>query len=587
MRLRVHSIRFVLVAILVMMQNSQSKAALPYSGEIQIQPIYVNSYQSDLLRPGPYLSSVTAKFNQDLAVARSVFNQIGITLNVQPLRVDAIEISAPSFNLRNVIPGVPLLWSVSDAEQLVQEDPFKPYYKGAHVVPIYILPDYDTLGSGNLVGRTFPPEGNSYFDPLVSPGVIVDYHATPSTLAHEIGHFLLDGASFAPAVAADPERTHLSDPHSLMSGINRLDSTDPRRYGPGGDLGQIGFEPMVVPDGASNRPTNQVGAMHHRGANSLYLRHNGNNSGNVLPLISSTTDKVGEHTRAIGGYLTLPLRIEQPVAGELRVTSTVPNDPTNGQVLPYTVQQSFRRAAANMLEVTYQLDFADPYSFTFQGGTAGEFTLRGTFTPNSPVDPMYREFITGPATLKDARVCVDALCNAGQSISPSAFVDTSFANATRLGVVYDLKFLNSSIVNAESLKWTIQVPTQFGPLYFAGDFNTDTSVDTADFITWRKGLSGQYSAADYNFWRANFGKSPLATAGGFSQLGVALPEPSTLMLLSVLIVLPWCSKSCQLADSRALAGGVFRLDSTARVRPVSGVGHDAAARSRHSTTGKS
>src|SRR4029079_18640858 len=41
------------------------------------------------------------------------------------------------------------------------------------------------------------------------------------------------------------------------------------------------------------------------------------------------------------------------------------------------------------------------------------------------------------------------------------------------------------------------------PLYAVpGDFNVDTRINLADFVSWRKGLGTTYTATDYNVWRA-------------------------------------------------------------------------------------
>jgi hypothetical protein len=59
-----------------------------------------------------------------------------------------------------------------------------------------------------------------------------------------------------------------------------------------------------------------------------------------------------------------------------------------------------------------------------------------------------------------------------------------------------------------------------------GDFNQDGKVDAADYVVWRKTDGMQ---AEYNLWRANFGR----TSGSGSSLGssAAVPEPGTLGLL--------------------------------------------------------
>jgi hypothetical protein len=38
-----------------------------------------------------------------------------------------------------------------------------------------------------------------------------------------------------------------------------------------------------------------------------------------------------------------------------------------------------------------------------------------------------------------------------------------------------------------------------------GNFNGDSSVDAADYVTWREGLGTEYSQADYGVWKSNFG----------------------------------------------------------------------------------
>jgi hypothetical protein len=66
-----------------------------------------------------------------------------------------------------------------------------------------------------------------------------------------------------------------------------------------------------------------------------------------------------------------------------------------------------------------------------------------------------------------------------------------------------------------------------------GDFNTDGTVDAADYIVWRNGLGSTYTQADYNIWRANFGRS----ASGAVVIGLKgneslanVPEPARVAL---------------------------------------------------------
>jgi len=53
-------------------------------------------------------------------------------------------------------------------------------------------------------------------------------------------------------------------------------------------------------------------------------------------------------------------------------------------------------------------------------------------------------------------------------------------------------------------------------------------VDAADYVVWRNGLDVSYTQADYDVWRANFGR----TAGsGTSNNEAAVPEPCPLVWL--------------------------------------------------------
>jgi len=78
-------------------------------------------------------------------------------------------------------------------------------------------------------------------------------------------------------------------------------------------------------------------------------------------------------------------------------------------------------------------------------------------------------------------------------------------------------------------------------LPLAGDYDRDGSVNTTDYVVWRKNLGKyvtQYNGADgnrngivdqsdYDLWRAHFSGSAAASAGGF----IAIPEPATIWLL--------------------------------------------------------
>jgi len=61
-----------------------------------------------------------------------------------------------------------------------------------------------------------------------------------------------------------------------------------------------------------------------------------------------------------------------------------------------------------------------------------------------------------------------------------------------------------------------------------GDFNLDGTVDTADYLVWRKGVGTIYTAIDLEDWRANFGQT--VDGGAASN---AVPEPASLLLIAL------------------------------------------------------
>jgi outer membrane protein assembly factor BamB len=78
----------------------------------------------------------------------------------------------------------------------------------------------------------------------------------------------------------------------------------------------------------------------------------------------------------------------------------------------------------------------------------------------------------------------------------------------------------------------------------AGDFNTDGTVDAADYIVWRNGLGTTYTQSDYDDWRANFGRSAATAAsapGSAAGSTPTVPEPSALLLMTLALA-PLLSK---------------------------------------------
>jgi hypothetical protein len=91
---------------------------------------------------------------------------------------------------------------------------------------------------------------------------------------------------------------------------------------------------------------------------------------------------------------------------------------------------------------------------------------------------------------------------------------------------------------------TAQVRYIGAPVGVPGDYNSNGTVDAADYVVWRKLLGhtfslpnevpgvtpGTVTTQDYDAWRARFG----STSGGGSGLAAAVPEPAPAVLLMLL-----------------------------------------------------
>jgi hypothetical protein len=98
---------------------------------------------------------------------------------------------------------------------------------------------------------------------------------------------------------------------------------------------------------------------------------------------------------------------------------------------------------------------------------------------------------------------------------------------------------NGEIATFNPADGTLTIMAEPPPL-LPGDYNSDGSVDAADYVVWRKSVGadglpnrgplirGPVGAADYDFWRQNFGA--VAAASGATA---AIPEPAGAVLLVI------------------------------------------------------
>jgi uncharacterized protein YjbI with pentapeptide repeats len=126
---------------------------------------------------------------------------------------------------------------------------------------------------------------------------------------------------------------------------------------------------------------------------------------------------------------------------------------------------------------------------------------------------------------------------------PLPFQTTSFgppAGVLQYGVDYVYRIMLNDFEGVDPEVYPENRSNTFSEPFrhtFPGDFNTDGTVDAADYIVWRKGLGTTYTQTDYDAWRANFGRSAAgaaAVADTFSAASSAnIPEPTSLALAAL------------------------------------------------------
>ncbi len=119
----------------------------------------------------------------------------------------------------------------------------------------------------------------------------------------------------------------------------------------------------------------------------------------------------------------------------------------------------------------------------------------------------------------------------GQS-KPAEPQITAFDNAFTsgpAGIAYDEDDDNTTGV----FRWVMAQDTPFVDT-LPGDFNTDGTVDAADYVFWRDRLGNPFLPEDYNVWRANF--DSVAAGAGSGAVNASVPEPMSILSTLVAII---------------------------------------------------
>jgi hypothetical protein len=174
---------------------------------------------------------------------------------------------------------------------------------------------------------------------------------------------------------------------------------------------------------------------------------------------------------------------------------------------------------------------ADYLAILFDADGSGNFTLLSEFTGNAA--KAYEE-----VEIENGARVLDVNGNpifTGNVLSNQSFkdykVDLPAGTANSVIRFETLSTFVNEIVALDDVRVGVKGTT--------GDFNGNGVVDAADYVLWRNGGPLQndptqgVQAADYDVWRANFGR----TAGAGSAVAAAVPEPSAFVLMWLTVVL--------------------------------------------------
>jgi hypothetical protein len=125
------------------------------------------------------------------------------------------------------------------------------------------------------------------------------------------------------------------------------------------------------------------------------------------------------------------------------------------------------------------------------------------------------------------------------------------------GISADAKTVIGSPLSENQGGWIIYLDKPLVTFGLDGDFNNDDTVDAADYVVWRNGIVSDYTQADYNTWRVNFGATT-AVAAAADDI-VQVPEPGSIALCwcAVFVVSVW-------RQFRRSTQNAFRQTTTAK-----------------------
>jgi uncharacterized protein YjbI with pentapeptide repeats len=175
--------------------------------------------------------------------------------------------------------------------------------------------------------------------------------------------------------------------------------------------------------------------------------------------------------------------------------------------LPIIVEQHLAMDAAGTLRMVFD---ADPWDSTISFAPGIAVVLSGTL-----------ELTFAPG--------VDVATQSGRTIDLFDWTGVVPTGAFTVSSPYTWNLSNLYTTGEVALTAVPSLP---------GDFNLDGTVDAADYVVWRKGISVAPTQENYYIWRTHFGQpgGSSATLLAVKSLSVAVPEPATSTLAVVCII---------------------------------------------------
>jgi hypothetical protein len=216
------------------------------------------------------------------------------------------------------------------------------------------------------------------------------------------------------------------------------------------------------------------------------------------------------------------------VGGNGRINGRLTN--TGGNVSPginvgtLTMEGNFQQNAAGTLNIEL-------------GGTAA-----GQYDRLEVVGGLSGAILDGTLDVSLVNGFMPAVGNTFDVLSAGSIVNTGVISLHDS----DAPFYSLAVMNGTTLRLTVTAIPMQG---LSGDYNSNGVVDAADYAAWRDAMTsgitlpndatpGTVSQADYDIWRANYGRTGSA---GTAAAVAAVPEPASGVLFLILTAIGWCA----------------------------------------------